>query len=103
MKLKFNLWRKQYARALTTIHKIPGDEFRAGYQDVYFRKARRRNGIALLAVDNVEVVVGGGERGPNDAGVRVWERVRRRPGKAKHGHVTTFNIPLYLEHADEYL
>ena len=55
-------------------------------------RMKTRSRIALLAVDYVEVVVGRGERGPNDAGVRVWERVRRRPGKAQHGHVTTFNI-----------
>ena len=40
-----------------------------------------RNGVALLAIDNVEVVAGSRERGPYDAGV-VRERGRRRPGKA---------------------
>ena len=52
-------------------------------------RMKTRSIIALLAVDNVEVVVGTGERGPNDAGVRIGERVRRRPGKARHGHGTT--------------
>ena len=39
----------------------------------------------MRSVDNVEAVVGGGDRGPDDA--RFRERVRRRPGEdARQGH-----------------